>query len=103
MVLENGSDLFLSYAAEQREAACLEAKGAVGVIRLQKSMSVPGCVFFFAVLAFTQAATRMFFNLYHGGMDTAVHVHVLAALQNDFSAVSTAILRGENVKFEIKK
>ena len=39
----------------------------------------------------------MFFNLYHGGMDTPVNIHVLAALQSDFFAVSGAILGGENV------
>ena len=42
VVLENDSDLFLSYAVEQREAACLERKGALGVVRLQKSISVAG-------------------------------------------------------------
>lgn len=85
VLIDNNSSLFLSFATEQREAACLEAKGALAVVRIQKDISVPG----------------MFFNLYHGGMDAQVNIHVLTALQPDLKEVIHALTHSENVTLHL--
>eukprot|EP00300_Choanocystis_sp_HF-7_P042418 c9176_g1_i1.p1 GENE.c9176_g1_i1~~c9176_g1_i1.p1 ORF type:complete len:546 (-),score=98.24 c9176_g1_i1:60-1697(-) len=85
VLIDNNSSLFLSFATEQREAECLESKGAIGIVRLQKDISVPG----------------MFFNLFHGGMTYTVTGHVLTALLADCKDIVDAVRAGTEVTLQL--